>query len=91
MTRVFTVDQVAEQLQVKPSWIRARCEGREIPFTMLGGSYRFTPEHVDQIVRQYEQAPASRRRPPQAASPKGVTRLEARTPRGPNRRSRKSA
>lgn len=88
MSRVYTAAQVAEQLQVKESWLRARCEGREVPFTMLGGSYRFTPEHVDAIVRQYEQTPASRRSATRAASPKGVTRLEARKPRGANRRSK---
>lgn len=88
MSRVYTAAQVAEQLQIKESWLRARCEGREVPFTMLGGSYRFTDAHIEAIVRQYEQAPASRRPVPRAASPKGVTRLESRKPRGANRRSR---
>lgn len=88
MSRVYTAAQVAEQLQIKESWLRARCEGREVPFTMLGGSYRFTDAHIEAIVRQYEQTPASRRPVPRAASPKGVTRLEARKPRGANRRSR---
>ena len=40
--RVLTLDQVAEQLQIKPSWLRTQCENRQVPFTMLGGSYRFT-------------------------------------------------
>ncbi|MGW9637482.1 helix-turn-helix domain-containing protein [Nocardiopsis alba] len=87
MIRVLTLDQVADQLQVKPSWLRARCEGREVPFTMLGGSYRFTETHVEAIVQQYEQAPKARRA---RAVPQEVPRLEARTPRGPNRR-RKTA
>ena len=44
--------------------------------------------HIEAIVRQYEQTPASAEPVPRAASPKGVTRLEARKPRGANRRSR---
>ena len=41
-----------------------------IPFTMLGGSYRFTAEHLAAIVRQYEQQPviASADEPSRAAA-----------------------
>lgn len=84
--RVYTLGQVAEQLQIKESWLRARCEGREVPFTMLSGSYRFTDAHVEAIVAQYEQAPTARRRPASSSASEGVTRLKPRKPRGPNRR-----
>lgn len=81
MSLVYTLDQVADLLQVKASWIRARCEGREVPFTMLSGSYRFTPEHVEQIIALYEEKPAGRRRPtPRPATPSNVVSLEPKTP-----------
>ena len=44
-------------LRVKPSWLERQAAARKIPFTMLGGSYRFTAEHLAAIVRQYEQQP----------------------------------
>ena len=78
--RVLTIAQVAEQLQIKESWIRAKCEGREVSFTMLGGQYRFTPEHVDAIIRQFEQTPAKAQRGPRAIAPRNVTRLDAKVP-----------
>lgn len=77
--RVHTLKQVAEQLQIKESWIRARCEGREIPFTMLGGSYRFTDAHIEQIIAKFEEKPAARPAP-RRRPPGNVTRLEAKTP-----------
>ncbi|WP_174545658.1 helix-turn-helix domain-containing protein [Nocardiopsis dassonvillei] len=80
MNRVYTLTQVAGQLQIKESWLRARCEGREIPFTMLGGSYRFTEEHIEAIVRQYEQKPAPRRAPYRPQAPASITRLEPKVP-----------
>jgi excisionase family DNA binding protein len=78
--RVLTLDQVAEQLQIKPSWLRARCEGREVPFTMLGGSYRFTDEHVTEIIRKFEEVPAVKRRSPRVVAPRNVTPLEPKIP-----------
>lgn len=79
MCRVLTLEEVAEQLQVKPSWLRARCEGREVPFALLGGRYRFTPEHVDQIIATFEEKPRTKRRP-RPTTAENVSRLEAKTP-----------
>ncbi|GAA0972522.1 helix-turn-helix domain-containing protein [Nocardiopsis tropica] len=78
--RVLTIAQVAEQLQIKESWIRAKCEGREITFSMLGGQYRFTDAHVDEIIRQFEEKPAKVQRGPRAIAPRNVTRLDAKVP-----------
>ena len=54
---VHTLDEAAAILRVKPSWLERQAAARRIPFTMLGGSYRFTAEHLAAIVRQYEQQP----------------------------------
>ena len=54
---VHTLDEAAEILRVKPSWLERQAAARKIPFTMLGGSYRFTAEHLAAIVRQYEKPP----------------------------------
>ena len=67
---VHTVNEAAVILRVKPSWLERQAAARRIPFTMLGGSYRFTAEHLAAIVRQYEQRPvlASTDEPPRAAA-----------------------
>jgi hypothetical protein len=44
---------------VKQSWLERRAAAREIPFTMLGGAYHFTAEHIAEIVRINEQRPAA--------------------------------
>ncbi len=54
---VHTLTEAATILRVKPSWLERQAAARRIPFTMLGGSYRFTAEHLTAIVRQYEQRP----------------------------------
>jgi excisionase family DNA binding protein len=54
---VHTLDEAAAILRVKPSWLERQAAARKIPFTMLGGSYRFTAEHLAAIVRQHEQRP----------------------------------
>ena len=54
---VHTLDEAAAILRVKPSWLERQAAARKIPFTMLGGSYRFSAEHLAAIVRQYEQRP----------------------------------
>lgn len=79
MTRVLTLAQVADQLQIKPSWLRTKCEERQVPFTMLGGSYRFTPEHVEAIIAAFEEKPRARRSP-RTPAPQNVARLEPKTP-----------
>jgi excisionase family DNA binding protein len=55
---VHTLDEAAAILRVRPSWLERQAAARKIPFTMLGGAYRFTAEHLAAIIRQYEQRPA---------------------------------
>lgn len=78
---VYTKEEVAELLKVKPSWIARRCSRRMIPFTMLGGQYRFTEEHIQEIIKIHEQKPyVSRNQPSRWAPSPNTPRLVARTP-----------
>jgi len=55
---VHTLAEAAAILRVKESWLERRAAARKIPFTMLGGAYHFTAEHLTVIVRINEKLPA---------------------------------
>jgi excisionase family DNA binding protein len=55
---VHTLGEAAAILRVKQSWIERQAAARKIPFTMLGGAYRFTSAHLIEIVRIHENVPA---------------------------------
>jgi hypothetical protein len=54
---VHTTAEAAVILRVKESWLERQAQLRKIPFTMLSGSYRFTDEHLNEIVRLNEKLP----------------------------------
>jgi excisionase family DNA binding protein len=54
---IHTVEEAAAILRVKPSWLERQAAARKVPFTMLGGSYRFTAAHLAAIVQLHEQTP----------------------------------
>jgi excisionase family DNA binding protein len=56
---VHTLDEAAAILRVKKSWLERQAAARKIPFTMLGGAYRFTPAHLAAIVRLHEKGPGA--------------------------------
>jgi hypothetical protein len=84
-------------LDCKASWLKEQSRRRAIPFTMIGGSYRYTDRHLERILAMFEEQPAlaaaaataarkPRRKPAPArpephATPTGVTLLQARPPR----------
>jgi excisionase family DNA binding protein len=94
---VHTLDEAAAILRVKTSWLERQAAARKIPFTMLGGAYRFTPAHLAAIVRLHERGPgaetetagreAAPRRPRarQRPEPQTVTPLRPRPRTGPRR------
>ena len=95
---VYTLAEAAQLLRVRESWLERMAAARRIPFTMLGGSYRFTGDHLIQIVRMHESmpvagaslpVPADRRRPRTTrdkAAPAGdMTPLRPRPRLGPRR------
>ena len=55
---IHTLDEAAAILRVKPSWLERQAAARKIPFTMLGGTYRFTTDHLAAIVALHENRPA---------------------------------
>jgi excisionase family DNA binding protein len=55
---VHTAEEAAEILKVKQSWLERQAAARKIPFTMLGGSYRFSDRHLAEIVQMNEMPPA---------------------------------
>lgn len=89
-TTLFTTAEAAEILKVKKSWLERQAAARKIPFTMLGGAYRFTDGHLAAIVQMYEMMPSpsgnardSRSRSKRASKPapaagNGVAPLRAR-------------
>lgn len=60
---LYTADEAADILRVRTSWLERQAAARKIPFTLLGGCYRFTSAHLNEIVRIFEPghgaAPAS--------------------------------
>lgn len=93
---VYTVPEAARLLKVRESWLEREAAARRIPFTMLAGSYRFTGDHLVQIVRMHERKPAAEAPPPADRKrmrttavpqvlPGGVTPLRARPAARPRR------
>ena len=91
---VHTLDEAAAILRVKPGWLQRRAAARKIPFTVLGGAYHFTAEHVAEIVRINEKLPAAtresratQRKTQERQASEAVTMLRPRPrPDGPRRR-----
>jgi excisionase family DNA binding protein len=90
LPRLHTAEEIASALRVSESWVKERARRREIPFTLVGGSYRFTEAHLEEIVQIFEQRPESihgqvvtapRRRTKQPAPEQtAVVPLQARQP-----------
>jgi hypothetical protein len=49
--------EAAALLRVTASWLERRAAARAIPFTMVGGAYHFTDEHLAEIIRMHEYRP----------------------------------
>lgn len=56
---VHTLDEAAAILRVRKSWLERQAAARKIPFTMLGGTYRFTTGHLAAIIRMHEKTPCT--------------------------------
>ena len=97
---IHTAEEAARLLKVKQSWLERQAANRKIPFTMLGGSYRFTDRHLAEIVSMNEvtpvPAPIDSARPPRKrrsdhpplealVTPPGFERLRPRPRGGPRR------
>lgn len=54
---VYTAEEAAEILKCTPNWLKEHARKRKIPFTMIGGAYRWTDAHLAEIIRLGEQQP----------------------------------
>ncbi len=83
--------EVAQKLGCSEWWIKEQARRRRIPYAWIGGSYRFTDEHVAEIVRLFEvrpgideaSSPCPRRvpRPRSVGAATSASPLKARSPR----------
>lgn len=90
--RLHTPAEAAEILRCSESWVKEQARRRQIPFTMVGGQYRFTDAHLKEVINIFEERPGlepvhTPRQSRTAALPDAVTPLKARPPK----RSRQAA
>jgi excisionase family DNA binding protein len=55
---LYTAAEAAEILRVKQSWLERQAAARKIPFAMLGGAYKFSADHLADIVQIFEMTPS---------------------------------
>jgi hypothetical protein len=81
---------VARLLDCSEWWVKEQARNRRIPYSWIGGSYRFTDQHIVEIVRRFEVLPTEDLASSAVASHKfgfskedgaQVVQLKARTPR----------
>ena len=60
-SRLFTVDEAAARLRVRPSWLRRKAAARQIPCTFLGKHLRFSATDLAGIVAAHQQPPVGRK------------------------------
>jgi hypothetical protein len=86
----YRAADVARLLRCSEWWIKEQARNRRIPYSWIGGSYLFTPEHITEIVRRFEVQPnesaatiPSPRRPAHDTADQAapVVQLRARIPR----------
>ncbi|MFE7662028.1 helix-turn-helix domain-containing protein [Streptomyces celluloflavus] len=94
LPRLYVPEEVAAVLGCSAWWVKDRARWRLIPFTRVGRAYRFTVEHLAEIIRMHEARPALPQKraatppapkspAPQPPSPSAAakTHLRARPPR----------
>ncbi|MDG5801240.1 helix-turn-helix domain-containing protein [Streptomyces ossamyceticus] len=59
LPRLYVPEEVAAVLGCSVWWVKDRARRRLIPFTRVGRAYRFTGEHLAEIIRMNEARPAS--------------------------------
>lgn len=102
---VYLPCDVAKALHCSEWWVKEQARRGRIPFSRVGGRYRFTAEHFAEIMRIFESRPGNGRpaessgtanaaapaqRRQAARMTAPVTRLTARTPRRAERSQSRS-
>jgi hypothetical protein len=83
--------ELARVLHCSEWWVKEQARKRRIPFSWIGGSYLFTPNHLAEIVTLFEMRPTGEQAPsrepksikraPKPSTNEPMTRLKARPPR----------
>ncbi|MEV6165948.1 helix-turn-helix domain-containing protein [Streptomyces sp. NPDC052052] len=79
--RLFLPEDVAAVLGCSAWWVKDRARRRLIPFTRVGRAYRFTGDHLAEIIRMHEARPAV---PGNRAGAAAVPKMNAPTPAPPS-------
>jgi hypothetical protein len=61
---LYTADQAATLLQVRPSWLRRKAAARAVPCRHVGKHLRFSRADIHAIADASAQPPRQRRRAP---------------------------
>src|SRR5439155_22954629 len=56
-TTFYRPAEVATLLHCSEWWVKEQARKRRIPFCWIGGSYRFTDEHIAEIAQLFEVRP----------------------------------
>lgn len=56
---LYSPAEVARALGCSEWWVKEQARRRRIPFSWIGGSYKFTDEHLIEIIRTFEVRPVS--------------------------------
>lgn len=89
LPRLRKPEDIAAALGCSAWWVKERARRREIPFVKVGGAYRFTDEHLTEIIALFEQRPgepsqsraSTPRRRAQSQPSEQVVQLKARASR----------
>lgn len=54
----LTPEDVANRLGCSVWWVKKQCRERRFPCMKVGGTYRFTPVHLDEIMQSLELRPS---------------------------------
>lgn len=61
--------EVAQRLRCSEWWLKEQARHRRIPYSWIGGSYRFTDDHIADIIRRFEVKPTDDIQPVTSARP----------------------
>ncbi|WP_328888351.1 helix-turn-helix domain-containing protein [Streptomyces sp. NBC_00316] len=80
LTPLYRPAEIAEALGCSEWWVKEQARKGRIPFTRTGGSYRFTAEHYQEIIRVFEERPTRVSEPNTEEGAPGRSRRSGATP-----------
>ncbi|MFF2411403.1 helix-turn-helix domain-containing protein [Streptomyces sp. NPDC058092] len=83
LSRLYLPEEIAAVLGCSAWWVKDRARRRLIPFTRVGRAYRFTAEHLAEIIRLHEERPARASQPSTARAAAKTHGQQANAPQRP--------